>query len=165
MKVILFSTEDILYFISNKSETLPVSTTKNISCLGISPDGNLAILIDEGMEKSNHSPCIFFPVKSSITNVKTILKIIPFNLNQRVNSLRIMKRLQHKMLITKQSCFFSSLVKLFVCWMCTLFIRFLLMQNANKCHITDTASFLCQQICDTCHLNLVVQKVRCPCFQ
>ncbi len=106
MKVILFSTEDILYFISNKSETLPVSTTKNISCLGISPDGNLAILIDEGMEKSNHSPCIFFPVKSSITNVKTILKIIPFNLNPRVNSLRIMKRLQHKMLITKQSCFF-----------------------------------------------------------
>uniref|UniRef100_A0A8C1DV52 PWP2 small subunit processome component n=1 Tax=Cyprinus carpio carpio TaxID=630221 RepID=A0A8C1DV52_CYPCA len=37
---------------NNKSETLPVSTTKNISCLGISPDGNLAILIDEGMEKS-----------------------------------------------------------------------------------------------------------------
>uniref|UniRef100_A0A8C1ZGC9 PWP2 small subunit processome component n=1 Tax=Cyprinus carpio TaxID=7962 RepID=A0A8C1ZGC9_CYPCA len=32
---------------NNKSETLPVSTTKNISCLGISPDGNLAILIDE----------------------------------------------------------------------------------------------------------------------
>uniref|UniRef100_A0A9J8CAV5 PWP2 small subunit processome component n=1 Tax=Cyprinus carpio carpio TaxID=630221 RepID=A0A9J8CAV5_CYPCA len=26
---------------NNKSETLPVSTTKNISCLGISPDGNL----------------------------------------------------------------------------------------------------------------------------
>ncbi|KTF86307.1 hypothetical protein cypCar_00031187 [Cyprinus carpio] len=34
---------------NNKSETLPVSTTKNISCLGISPDGNLAILIDEGI--------------------------------------------------------------------------------------------------------------------
>uniref|UniRef100_A0A671RII0 Periodic tryptophan protein 2 homolog n=1 Tax=Sinocyclocheilus anshuiensis TaxID=1608454 RepID=A0A671RII0_9TELE len=32
---------------NNKSETLPASTTKNISCLGISPDGNLAILIDE----------------------------------------------------------------------------------------------------------------------
>uniref|UniRef100_A0A8C2FP23 PWP2 small subunit processome component n=1 Tax=Cyprinus carpio TaxID=7962 RepID=A0A8C2FP23_CYPCA len=37
---------------NNKSETLPVSTTKNISCLGISPDGNLAILIDEGMENT-----------------------------------------------------------------------------------------------------------------
>lgn len=32
---------------NNKSETLPVSTTKNISCVGISPNGNLAILIDE----------------------------------------------------------------------------------------------------------------------
>uniref|UniRef100_A0A8C1M7I4 PWP2 small subunit processome component n=1 Tax=Cyprinus carpio TaxID=7962 RepID=A0A8C1M7I4_CYPCA len=40
---------------NNKSETLPVSTTKNISCLGISPDGNLAILIDEGMENPVHS--------------------------------------------------------------------------------------------------------------
>ncbi|XP_051982558.1 PWP2 small subunit processome component [Xyrauchen texanus] len=32
---------------NNKSETLPVSTTKNITCVGICPDGNLAILIDE----------------------------------------------------------------------------------------------------------------------
>uniref|UniRef100_A0A672PD57 Periodic tryptophan protein 2 homolog n=1 Tax=Sinocyclocheilus grahami TaxID=75366 RepID=A0A672PD57_SINGR len=32
---------------NNRSETLPASTTKNISCLGISPDGSLAILIDE----------------------------------------------------------------------------------------------------------------------
>lgn len=32
---------------NNKSETLPVSTSKNIACFDISPDGNLAILIDE----------------------------------------------------------------------------------------------------------------------
>ncbi|XP_056157267.1 PWP2 small subunit processome component [Lampris incognitus] len=32
---------------NNKSETLPVSTNKNITCVGISPDGNLAILVDE----------------------------------------------------------------------------------------------------------------------
>uniref|UniRef100_A0A6Q2Y2G7 Small-subunit processome Utp12 domain-containing protein n=1 Tax=Esox lucius TaxID=8010 RepID=A0A6Q2Y2G7_ESOLU len=32
---------------NNKSETLPVSTTKNIACVGLSPDGNLAILVDE----------------------------------------------------------------------------------------------------------------------
>uniref|UniRef100_A0A4W5R6W2 PWP2 small subunit processome component n=1 Tax=Hucho hucho TaxID=62062 RepID=A0A4W5R6W2_9TELE len=32
---------------NNKSETLPVSTAKNISCVGLSPDGNLAILVDE----------------------------------------------------------------------------------------------------------------------
>ncbi|KAJ8379169.1 hypothetical protein AAFF_G00230810 [Aldrovandia affinis] len=32
---------------NNTSETLPVSTTKNITCVGLSPDGNLAILVDE----------------------------------------------------------------------------------------------------------------------
>nr|XP_054590312.1 PWP2 small subunit processome component [Nothobranchius furzeri] len=32
---------------NNTSETLPVSTTKNISCVGLSPDGNLAIVVDE----------------------------------------------------------------------------------------------------------------------
>uniref|UniRef100_H3AB34 PWP2 small subunit processome component n=1 Tax=Latimeria chalumnae TaxID=7897 RepID=H3AB34_LATCH len=32
---------------SNKSETLPVTTTHNITCVGLSPDGNLAILVDE----------------------------------------------------------------------------------------------------------------------
>lgn len=32
---------------NNKSETLPISTTKNITCVGLSPDGNLAILVDE----------------------------------------------------------------------------------------------------------------------
>uniref|UniRef100_A0A3B4CL73 Small-subunit processome Utp12 domain-containing protein n=1 Tax=Pygocentrus nattereri TaxID=42514 RepID=A0A3B4CL73_PYGNA len=32
---------------NNKSETLPVSTNKNITCVGLSPDGNLAILVDE----------------------------------------------------------------------------------------------------------------------
>lgn len=32
---------------NNKSETLPVSTTKNISCVGLSPDGCLAVLVDE----------------------------------------------------------------------------------------------------------------------
>lgn len=32
---------------NNSSETLPVSTTKNITCVGISPNGNLAIVVDE----------------------------------------------------------------------------------------------------------------------
>ncbi|XP_062866597.1 PWP2 small subunit processome component [Trichomycterus rosablanca] len=32
---------------NNKSETLPVSTTKNITCVGLSPNGNTAILVDE----------------------------------------------------------------------------------------------------------------------
>ncbi|KAM9836167.1 PWP2 small subunit processome component [Aulostomus maculatus] len=32
---------------NNTSETLPVSTTKNITCVGVSPDGVLAILVDE----------------------------------------------------------------------------------------------------------------------
>ncbi|XP_026787994.3 PWP2 small subunit processome component [Pangasianodon hypophthalmus] len=32
---------------NNKSETLPVSTNKNITCVGLSPDGNTAILVDE----------------------------------------------------------------------------------------------------------------------
>ncbi|XP_053721921.1 PWP2 small subunit processome component [Synchiropus splendidus] len=32
---------------NNTSETLPISTTKNITCVGLSPDGNLAIVVDE----------------------------------------------------------------------------------------------------------------------
>ncbi|KAK7893540.1 hypothetical protein WMY93_022692 [Mugilogobius chulae] len=32
---------------NNTSETLPFSTTKNITCVGISPNGNLAIVVDE----------------------------------------------------------------------------------------------------------------------
>ncbi|XP_061128225.1 PWP2 small subunit processome component [Syngnathus typhle] len=32
---------------NNTSETLPVSTDKNITCVGISPKGNLAIVVDE----------------------------------------------------------------------------------------------------------------------
>ncbi|XP_037552519.1 PWP2 small subunit processome component [Nematolebias whitei] len=32
---------------NNTSETLPVSTTKNITCVGLSPNGNLAIVVDE----------------------------------------------------------------------------------------------------------------------
>ncbi|KAI4882063.1 hypothetical protein NFI96_028322 [Prochilodus magdalenae] len=32
---------------NNRSETLPVSTNKNITCVGLSPDGSLAILVDE----------------------------------------------------------------------------------------------------------------------
>lgn len=34
--------------LSNTSETLPISTTKNITCVGLSPDGNLAVVVDEG---------------------------------------------------------------------------------------------------------------------
>uniref|UniRef100_A0A3B5MZ74 Small-subunit processome Utp12 domain-containing protein n=1 Tax=Xiphophorus couchianus TaxID=32473 RepID=A0A3B5MZ74_9TELE len=32
---------------NNTSETLPISTTKNITCVGVSPDGSLAIVVDE----------------------------------------------------------------------------------------------------------------------
>uniref|UniRef100_A0A8D0B2B2 PWP2 small subunit processome component n=1 Tax=Sander lucioperca TaxID=283035 RepID=A0A8D0B2B2_SANLU len=32
---------------NNTSETLPVSTTKNITCVGLSPDGNIAVVVDE----------------------------------------------------------------------------------------------------------------------
>uniref|UniRef100_A0A665SX53 Small-subunit processome Utp12 domain-containing protein n=1 Tax=Echeneis naucrates TaxID=173247 RepID=A0A665SX53_ECHNA len=32
---------------NNTSETLPLSTTKNITCVGLSPDGHLAIIVDE----------------------------------------------------------------------------------------------------------------------
>lgn len=38
----------VLLSSSNTSETLPLSTTKNITCVGLSPDGNLAIVVDEG---------------------------------------------------------------------------------------------------------------------
>lgn len=37
---------------SNTSETLAVSTAKNITCVGLSPDGNLAVLVDEGERRS-----------------------------------------------------------------------------------------------------------------
>lgn len=32
---------------NNTSETLPISTSKNITCVGLSPDGNLAVVVDE----------------------------------------------------------------------------------------------------------------------
>ncbi|XP_053273012.1 PWP2 small subunit processome component [Pleuronectes platessa] len=32
---------------NNTSETLPVSTSKNITCVGVSPDGSVAIVVDE----------------------------------------------------------------------------------------------------------------------
>ncbi|XP_042316227.1 periodic tryptophan protein 2 homolog [Sceloporus undulatus] len=32
---------------NNKSETLPLATRYNVACVGLSPDGNLAILVDE----------------------------------------------------------------------------------------------------------------------
>ncbi|KAF3857521.1 hypothetical protein F7725_009380 [Dissostichus mawsoni] len=32
---------------NNTSETLPISTVKNITCVGLSPDGNIAIVVDE----------------------------------------------------------------------------------------------------------------------
>uniref|UniRef100_A0A3B3DVN0 PWP2 small subunit processome component n=1 Tax=Oryzias melastigma TaxID=30732 RepID=A0A3B3DVN0_ORYME len=37
-----------VFNLKNTSETLPVSTTKNITCVGVSPDGRLAIVVDEG---------------------------------------------------------------------------------------------------------------------
>lgn len=39
---------------SNKCETLPLATRLNIVCVGLSPDGSLAILIDEGTCTKGH---------------------------------------------------------------------------------------------------------------
>lgn len=39
--------------ISNTSETFPISTTKNITCVGVSPDGNVAIVVDEGLGRNS----------------------------------------------------------------------------------------------------------------
>lgn len=35
-------------FLSNRSDTLPLATKYNIKCVGLSPDGRLAIIVDEG---------------------------------------------------------------------------------------------------------------------
>lgn len=32
-----------------------MSTTKNITCVGVSPDGNVAIVVDEGWTDGNNS--------------------------------------------------------------------------------------------------------------
>lgn len=39
-----------LWFLSpsNKSNTLPLTTRYNVKCVGLSPDGRLAIIVDEG---------------------------------------------------------------------------------------------------------------------
>lgn len=34
--------------LSNKSNTLPLTTRYNVKCVGLSPDGRLAIIVDEG---------------------------------------------------------------------------------------------------------------------
>lgn len=34
--------------LSNKSHTLPLATRYNVKCVGLSPDGRLAIIVDEG---------------------------------------------------------------------------------------------------------------------
>lgn len=34
--------------LSNKSHTLPLATQYNVKCVGLSPDGRLAIIVDEG---------------------------------------------------------------------------------------------------------------------
>lgn len=36
------------FCLSNKSNTLPLATRYNIKCVGLSPDGRLAIIVDEG---------------------------------------------------------------------------------------------------------------------
>lgn len=40
----------MLWFLSlsNKSNTLPLATRYNVKCVGLSPDGRLAIIVDEG---------------------------------------------------------------------------------------------------------------------
>lgn len=39
----------VFVFISNKSDTLPLATRYNVKCVGLSPDGRLAIIVDEGI--------------------------------------------------------------------------------------------------------------------
>lgn len=34
--------------LSNRSSTLPLATRYNVRCVGLSPDGRLAIIVDEG---------------------------------------------------------------------------------------------------------------------
>lgn len=38
----------LVFSLSNKSNTLPLATRYNIKCVGLSPDGRLAIIVDEG---------------------------------------------------------------------------------------------------------------------
>lgn len=38
----------VFVFLSNRSDTLPLATKYNIKCVGLSPDGRLAIIVDEG---------------------------------------------------------------------------------------------------------------------
>lgn len=36
---------------SNRSNTLPLATRYNVRCVGLSPDGRLAIIVDEGKRR------------------------------------------------------------------------------------------------------------------
>ena len=47
-----------------------MSTTKNIACVGISPDGNLAILVDEGKSVINTRNCVFFLIACHYPTLK-----------------------------------------------------------------------------------------------
>lgn len=38
----------LVFSLSNKSNTLPLATRYNVKCVGLSPDGRLAIVVDEG---------------------------------------------------------------------------------------------------------------------
>lgn len=38
----------LVFSLSNKSNTLPLATRYNVKCVGLSPDGRLAIIVDEG---------------------------------------------------------------------------------------------------------------------
>ncbi|XP_011374679.1 periodic tryptophan protein 2 homolog [Pteropus vampyrus] len=40
----------LVFSLSNKSNTLPLATRYNVKCVGLSPDGRLAIIVDEGGE-------------------------------------------------------------------------------------------------------------------
>jgi len=111
----------LLFFFSNRSETLPVSTTKNITCFGVSPDGNLAILVDEGIGKFTILHGYFFmSCTACVQNLfrtcskKSFLKTIPNQISFWEISLKVMNKeiVLHKMLM--------------------------------KCNIDDSAPFLCQ---------------------
>lgn len=60
--------------LSNTSETLPISTTKNIACVGLSPDGNVAIVVDEGWTDENNfcSLCVSY-MKDEILRVSQMV--------------------------------------------------------------------------------------------
>ncbi|KAG2457185.1 PWP2 protein, partial [Polypterus senegalus] len=53
--------------ICNKSETFPVSTKKNITCVALSPSGTLAILVDEGRAQ------LYYTAENGSTSISIVI--------------------------------------------------------------------------------------------